>query len=134
MTATPRFSADRRQLARLAKALAHPARLAILQFLARGSSCYCGRIVDELPLAQATVSQHLRVLKSAGLIRGTVTGVKVCYCLDSAQLAHAAAAFQALFEGLRCHEPAGQCVPALPRAPTGKGAKARKIATSRAPA
>lgn len=71
----------------MAKALAHPARIAILRFLARQSNCYCGQIVDELPLAQSTVSQHLAELKDAGLIRGTVDGVKSCYCLDQARLA-----------------------------------------------
>ncbi len=133
MTRTPRFGADRRDLARLAKALAHPARLAILQFLARKSHCYCGRIVDELPLAQATVSQHLRVLKSAGLIRGTVSGVKVCYCLDPRQLARAASAFQALFEKLCRGAPTDGCTPDARAASVAGSAEPRQSVTRRAP-
>jgi ArsR family transcriptional regulator len=69
-------------LAELAKAVGHSARVQILRLLARKSSCLCGDIVDELPLAQSTVSQHLKVLKNAGLIRGEVSGPRVCYCLE----------------------------------------------------
>jgi ArsR family transcriptional regulator, arsenate/arsenite/antimonite-responsive transcriptional repressor len=72
-----------RDLVLFAKALAHPARLQILKFLIRKQSCQCGRIVDEIGLAQATVSQHLKVLKTAGLIRGEVDGPRVCYCVDA---------------------------------------------------
>lgn len=70
------------ELAALGKALGHPARVAILRLLGRRASCVCGDIVDELPLAQSTVSQHLKVLKDAGLIRGEVDGPRVCYCLE----------------------------------------------------
>src|SRR5512143_3458944 len=70
------------ELATLAKALGHPARVKILRLLACRTACVCGDIVDELPLAQATVSQHLKVLKDAGLIRGNVVGPRVCYCLE----------------------------------------------------
>jgi ArsR family transcriptional regulator len=70
------------ELAALAKALAHPARVQILRMLARRSDCVCGDIVEELPLAQSTVSQHLKVLKDVGLIRGEVDGARVCYCID----------------------------------------------------
>ena len=70
------------ELAALAKALGHPARVQILRLLVRRTSCVCGDIVDELPLAQSTVSQHLKVLKEAGLIRGDVDGPRVCYCLE----------------------------------------------------
>ena len=69
------------ELATLARALGHPARVGILRLLARRGDCMCGGIVDELPLAQATVSQHLRVLKDAGFIQGEVEGPRVCYCL-----------------------------------------------------
>ncbi len=69
-------------LARLAKALGHPARIAIIRLLARREACICGEIVAELPLAQSTVSQHLKVLKEAGLVRGEVDGPRVCYCLE----------------------------------------------------
>jgi ArsR family transcriptional regulator len=70
------------ELAELAKAIGHPARVRILRILARKSECICGEIVDELPLAQSTVSQHLKVLKEAGLIRGEVAGPRVCYCIE----------------------------------------------------
>lgn len=70
------------ELAALSKALAHPARVKILRILIRKNSCICGDIVDELPLAQSTVSQHLKVLKDAGLIRGEVDGPRVCYCVE----------------------------------------------------
>jgi ArsR family transcriptional regulator, arsenate/arsenite/antimonite-responsive transcriptional repressor len=70
------------ELARLARALAHPARVRIVRLLARRGECVCGQIVLDLPLAQATVSQHLKVLKEAGIVRGEVDGPRVCYCLD----------------------------------------------------
>lgn len=70
------------ELATLAKALGHPARVKILRLLVRKDGCVCGDIVDELPLAQSTVSQHLKVLKAAGLIRGDVDGPRVCYCVE----------------------------------------------------
>jgi len=72
------------ELARLAKALGHPARVAILKLLVARGECVCGAIVDELPLAQATVSQHLKVLKDAGLVQGEIDGPRVCYCIDPA--------------------------------------------------
>lgn len=70
------------ELAILCKALGHPARVKILRLLLRKNACVCGDIVDELPLAQSTVSQHLKVLKEAGLIRGDVDGPRVCYCIE----------------------------------------------------
>ena len=70
------------ELASLAKALGHLARVQILRLLVRRSACVCGDIVDELPLAQSTVSQHLKILKEAGLIRGEVDGPRVCYCIE----------------------------------------------------
>jgi ArsR family transcriptional regulator len=73
-------------LALLAKALGHPARIQILRILSRRTSCVCGDIVDELPLAQSTVSQHLKILKEAGLIRGRVDPPRVCYCIDARTL------------------------------------------------
>jgi ArsR family transcriptional regulator len=78
---SPHSAADV-ELARLARALAHPARVRIVRLLARRGECVCGQIVLDLPLAQATVSQHLKVLKEAGIIRGQVDGPRVCYCLD----------------------------------------------------
>ena len=70
------------ELAMLAKAIGHPARILILRIIARRDACICGDIVDELSLAQSTVSQHLKVLKEAGLVRGDVDGPRVCYCLE----------------------------------------------------
>ena len=70
------------ELATLAKAIGHPARVQILRLLVRRTACVCGDIVDELPLAQSTVSQHLKVLKEAGLIRGEVDGPRICYCIE----------------------------------------------------
>lgn len=70
------------ELADLGKALGHPARVLILRLLLRRGTCVCGEIVDELPLAQSTVSQHLKVLKDAGLIQGEVDGPRICYCID----------------------------------------------------
>lgn len=71
-----------RELAALAKALGHPARVRIVRLLARQETCVCGAIVDEVGLAQSTVSQHLKVLKEAGLIQGEIDGPRVCYCLN----------------------------------------------------
>ena len=70
------------ELARLAKALGHPARVAIIRLLLSDGNCVCGAIVDRIPLAQATVSQHLKVLKEAGWITGTIDGPRVCYCIN----------------------------------------------------
>jgi predicted transcriptional regulator len=76
------FTSQQNKLAVLLKAIAHPARIAILQHLIRANACICGDLVGELGLAQATISQHLRELKSVGLIQGTVDGTSVCYCID----------------------------------------------------
>jgi ArsR family transcriptional regulator len=80
------FSACDEELAALARALGHPARVAILRFLVRRGECVCGSIVEHLPLAQATVSQHLKVLKEAGLVQGEVEGPRVCYCVEPRRL------------------------------------------------
>ncbi len=80
------FGEIENELAELAKAIGHPARVAILRELANRNVCVCGEIVDTLPLAQSTVSQHLKELKAAGLISGTVEGVKSCYCINWAAL------------------------------------------------
>jgi len=74
------------ELAALAKAVGHPARVQILRLLVRREACICGDIVDELPLAQSTVSQHLKVLKGAGIIRGEIDGPRTCYCVEPAVL------------------------------------------------
>ena len=82
VTKTHNFTEGQNKVAVYAKALAHPARIAILQHLLKSQTCICGDLVEVLPLAQATVSQHLKELKSAGLITGTVEGTSVCYCID----------------------------------------------------
>ncbi len=78
------FSKEDNLLARFAKALGHPARIAILRLLVQRQACICGDIVEEIPLAQSTISQHLKELKAAGLIKGEIEGAKVCYCIDEA--------------------------------------------------
>jgi DNA-binding transcriptional ArsR family regulator len=92
------FRTDEQQLARYAKALAHPARVAIMKLLLKRTDCICGDIVDELPLAQATISQHLKELKAAGLIQGTIDGPRVCYCVDHRALDKASAFFDKLLK------------------------------------
>ena len=82
------FASDDVALAAQLKALAHPARLAILRTLAERQTCICGDLVEMLPLAQATVSQHLKVLREVGLVRGETDGPRSCYCLDSEALRH----------------------------------------------
>ena len=82
ITKAHKFSENQIRTAELAKALSHPARIAILEILAQRNECICGDITEELPLAQSTVSQHLKALKSVGVIKGRVEGVRVCYCLD----------------------------------------------------
>lgn len=82
LTKSEIFSAEQNQLAQLLKALAHPARIAILQEIMKANTCICGDLVNELGLAQATISQHLKELKNAGLIKGTVEGASVCYCIN----------------------------------------------------
>ncbi len=83
-------------LARLAKAIAHPARVAIVRLLVRREGCIVGDIVDELPLAQSTISQHLKQLKDAGLIRGDVDGPRICYCVEPGAVALLKALVEAL--------------------------------------
>src|SRR5215212_7845145 len=81
-TKSDEFSVKDNRLAKYAKALSHPARIAILKLLIQKQACICGDIVDELPLSQSTVSQHLKELKEAGLIKGDIEGARVCYCID----------------------------------------------------
>lgn len=81
-TKTDLFTKKQNEIAAMAKAIAHPARIAILQELLKANACVCGDLVDELGLAQATISQHLKELKNVGLIQGTIEGTSVCYCID----------------------------------------------------
>ena len=81
-TKTGHFTDEQNKIAIIAKALGHPARVAIIEYLLKADTCICGDIVNELPLAQATVSQHLKELKNAGLIKGNIEGTAICYCID----------------------------------------------------
>jgi ArsR family transcriptional regulator len=79
---TDHFTDQQNQMATIAKALGHPARIAIIDYLLKVNACICGDIVNELPLAQPTVSQHLKELKNAGIIKGNIEGNSICYCID----------------------------------------------------
>ena len=94
---TDEFTQKEQHLAAFAKALSHPARIAILKMLAEENQCICGKIVEVLPLAQSTVSQHLKELKNAGLIEGTVDGPKSCYCINWKAFEKFNAEFNSLF-------------------------------------
>jgi DNA-binding transcriptional ArsR family regulator len=82
LTKTEIFTEEQNKLAVMLKALAHPARIAILQEIIKVNACICGDLVTELGLAQPTISQHLKELKNAGLIQGTIEGVSICYCIN----------------------------------------------------
>ena len=82
LTKSDLFTKSQNDIAIMAKAIAHPARIAILQHLAKINACICGDLVEELGLAQATISQHLKELKAVGLIQGTVEGTSMCYCIN----------------------------------------------------
>jgi ArsR family transcriptional regulator len=94
------FGSEMARLAGTARALAHPVRIRILRILAEREVCMCGEIVGLLPLSQSTVSQHLKALRRAGLIKGEVEGPKICYCLDRKALERALRGFSRLFSSL----------------------------------
>ena len=100
-TKTYEFGVKENKLAKYAKALAHPARIAILQYLAKQKSCVCGDIVEELPLSQSTVSQHLKELKEAGLIQGEIEGVRTCYCINDKEWTMAQEWLNKLFDSYK---------------------------------
>lgn len=91
-------------LAAVARALAHPGRLQLLEAIADRRSCVCGELVEMMPLAQSTVSQHLKELKEAGLVLGVIDGPRTCYCVDDEKLAAVGATFARLFARLGCCE------------------------------
>ena len=91
------FTDKHNNISKYAKALAHPARIAIIQHLIKSEACICGGLVEELGLAQATISQHLKELKSVGLIKGTVEGTSICYCIDGKVWNHYRSAFESFF-------------------------------------
>ncbi|MBS4057314.1 MAG: winged helix-turn-helix transcriptional regulator [Bacteroidales bacterium] len=110
MRKTTNFDENDRELARLARLLSHPARIAILRFLASTDCCISGDISNEIPLSRTTVSQHLNELKEAGLITGEIEGVRVNYCLDMQQIEKVSASFAGLFDILKNNKPK-QCKP-----------------------
>ncbi|MEY4135433.1 MAG: hypothetical protein RL386_1783 [Bacteroidota bacterium] len=101
-TKTDHFTPRQNEIATLVKALGHPARVAIIDYLLQVDTCICGDIVNELPLAQPTVSQHLQVLKNAGLIKGNVEGTAICYCIDETAIAGVRDYFQDIADRLSC--------------------------------
>ena len=103
------FAKKEQDLAVFAKALAHPARIAILKVLAQREECICGEIVELLPLAQSTVSQHLKELREAGLIEGEVDGPRSCYCINWKSFEKFLAEFNTLFSQLRNKNTKGCC-------------------------
>ena len=104
VTKSDLFTEKQNELARLAKALGHPARVAILQHLTKTNACITGDLVEELGLAQPTISQHLRELKDLGIIKGTVDGVSVCYCINPEKWKEIVKLFNGLFDqvGKKC--------------------------------
>lgn len=94
------FESTDQEIADFAKGLAHPARVVILRYLAEKRTCICGDIVEELPLSQATVSQHLKELKQRGLVQGNVDGPRVCYCIHEKNWEKAKQAFSSFFDEL----------------------------------
>ncbi len=86
-TKTDHFTERQNKIANIAKALGHPARIAIIEYLLKVNVCICSDIVEELPLAQSTISQHLKELKNAGLIKGSIEGTSICYCIDETTFA-----------------------------------------------
>ena len=100
LTKTTAFSSRHNEIANIAKAFAHPARVAILEYLVQHKSCICGDLVDVLPLSQSTVSQHLKELKRIGIIKGNVEPPKVCYCIDEEMWTKSQKLISGLFESL----------------------------------
>jgi len=95
------FSENQNRIAAMAKALAHPARIAILEHLIKKGSCVCGDIVEELPLSQSTISQHLKAMKDAGIIKGSIDGTYRCYCIDEQCCAAFSSQLMQLFSKLK---------------------------------
>lgn len=107
VTKTELFSPQQNEMAAIAKVLAHPARIAIIEILLESKSCINGDLVQELGLAQATISQHLRELRESGIIKGNIEGVSVCYCIDPEKWQKLSGLFQGFFG--RYQSPASCC-------------------------
>ncbi|MBY0535846.1 MAG: metalloregulator ArsR/SmtB family transcription factor [Chitinophagaceae bacterium] len=106
-TKADEFSVKDNRVAKIAKALSHPARVAIVRLLISKKACICGDIVDELPLSQSTVSQHLKELKEAGIIKGNIDGTSICYCIDETNWASAQAMLNEFFDSYE--KPCNNC-------------------------
>lgn len=104
MNNSTKFTDDLQELARFGKVISHPARLAILQYLAQSESCISGDISDQLPLSRTTVSQHLKELRDLGLIHGEIDGLKINYCLCGSTISEKLAMFYAFFSQISCDE------------------------------
>ncbi|MBB6609697.1 winged helix-turn-helix transcriptional regulator [Pontibacter sp. Tf4] len=104
LTKTENFTEKQNDIAKLLKALGHPARIAIIEHLLKMKTCVCGDLVSELPLAQATVSQHLKELKNVGIIKGTVEGNAVCYCLDENAFDYLKGYFSNILADVKCQQ------------------------------
>lgn len=100
-TKTESFTEKQNEIASLLKALGHPARIAIIEYLLKVNTCICGDIVNELPLAQPTVSQHLKELKNVGIIKGSVEGTTICYCLDEKAFTFLSAYFSTILGDIK---------------------------------
>ncbi len=98
LTKSEMFTDQQNRLAAIAKVLGHPARIAILQHLLKVQNCICGDLVEEIGLAQATISQHLREMKNIGLLKGDIDGTKVCYCIDEVVFKEIGVIFDDLFK------------------------------------
>ncbi|MDG1803803.1 metalloregulator ArsR/SmtB family transcription factor [Flavicella sp.] len=98
LTKSEKFTEAQNQIAALAKVLGHPARIAILQHIVKMDSCICGDLVQEIGLAQPTISQHLKELKNSGIIKGNIEGTSVCYCIDQENWAQIGNTFASFFE------------------------------------
>ena len=104
MNKSEKFDPNLQQLARFTKVISHPARLAILQYLAETKTCISGDISDQLPLSRTTVSQHLKELRDMGLIHGEIDGLKINYCLCGSSIEEKLAKFDAFFSKIACEE------------------------------
>lgn len=109
ITKSQLFTERQNELAKIARTLSHPARIAILDYLIKSETCVNGHLVQELGLAQATISQHLRELKDLGVIRGSIEGVSVCYCIDSSKWEEIKNTMQDFFAGFGKTDPNSCC-------------------------
>lgn len=104
ITKSEHFTNKQNRIAAIAKAFGHPARVAIMEYLLKVDSCICGDIVNELPLAQPTISQHLKELKNAGLIKGNIEGNAICYCIDEKTIEKLQSYFDNISSKLKKHK------------------------------